>query len=274
MKILFTPLLCVCVMLGHASASVENMISTNEIEPGKGIVLVPGSELELQCNVTDYPQMTVNWLKNGYPLNVTDDRIDMTAHNTLTIQRTTEGDSGSYMCEVNDENVKANATIVVRTQIKLLPFDHSRNIVEGQNIVLTCNVTQGTPLPTLQWLKDAEPLNLSDPRILAEADRGIDAVKLTIKEAEFDDRAEYMCVATNDLGSVNATILVRVKDKFAALWPFLGICAEVAILITIIFIYEKKRQKPDYDESEADHNTENKTVPDQEDKSQDVRQRK
>lgn len=45
-------------------------------------------------------------------------------------------------------------------------------------------------------------------------------------------------------------------DKYAALWPFLGICAEVAVLCTIIFIYEKRRQKPDFDESETEHNTE------------------
>ena len=32
-------------------------------------------------------------------------------------------------------------------------------------------------------------------------------------------------------------------DKLAALWPFLGICAEVAILCIIIFVYEKRRAK-------------------------------
>ena len=33
------------------------------------------------------------------------------------------------------------------------------------------------------------------------------------------------------------------SDKLAALWPFLGIVAEVIILCTIIFIYEKRRGK-------------------------------
>lgn len=42
--------------------------------------------------------------------------------------------------------------------------------------------------------------------------------------------------------------LLRVKDKLAALWPFLGICAEVFILCTIILIYEKRRNKTDLDE--------------------------
>ena len=42
--------------------------------------------------------------------------------------------------------------------------------------------------------------------------------------------------------------LVRIKGKLAALWPFLGICAEVFILCAIILIYEKRRNKTDLDE--------------------------
>jgi len=33
------------------------------------------------------------------------------------------------------------------------------------------------------------------------------------------------------------------SDKFAALWPFVGICAEVLILCVIIFLYERKQAK-------------------------------
>lgn len=32
-------------------------------------------------------------------------------------------------------------------------------------------------------------------------------------------------------------------DKYAALWPFLGICVEVAVLCIIIFIYERRHAK-------------------------------
>lgn len=41
-------------------------------------------------------------------------------------------------------------------------------------------------------------------------------------------------------------------DKLAALWPFLGICAEVIILCAIILIYEKKRNKSEMEESDTD----------------------
>lgn len=49
-------------------------------------------------------------------------------------------------------------------------------------------------------------------------------------------------------------VLIRIlfADKYAALWPFLGICAEVFVLCTIILIYEKKRNKSELEESDTD----------------------
>jgi len=34
-----------------------------------------------------------------------------------------------------------------------------------------------------------------------------------------------------------------ISDKFAALWPFIGIFAEVLILCAIIFLFERKQAK-------------------------------
>lgn len=53
----------------------------------------------------------------------------------------------------------------------------------------------------------------------------------------------------------NLALFVRL-GKFAALWPFLGICAEVVILCAIILIYEKRRNKAEMEESDTDQSPE------------------
>lgn len=68
------------------------------------------------------------------------------------------------------------------------------------------------------------------------------------------DRGHYTCVGKNSLmvEPTKSEGFIRVKDKLAALWPFLGICAEVFVLCAIILIYEKRRNKTDLDESDTD----------------------
>lgn len=55
---------------------------------------------------------------------------------------------------------------------------------------------------------------MSDPRVTVKTDsRGIEGFELIIADANFDDRAQYTCNATNEISSANATILVRVKGN-------------------------------------------------------------
>jgi len=56
----------------------------------------------------------------------------------------------------------------------------------------------------------------------------------------------------NRFAIANYTLKVRVKDKLAALWPFLGIVGEVAILVTVIFLYERHQLRKQRQQEEAD----------------------
>ncbi|XP_053214544.1 basigin-like [Panonychus citri] len=74
---------------------------------------------------------------------------------------------------------------------------------------------------------------------------------LSMEDVKYGDRAEYICEASNGQIKANSTVNVRVKDKLAALWPFLGIVAEVLALCTVICIYENRRGKQEFEGSDG-----------------------
>nr|KAG5699539.1 hypothetical protein BaRGS_033735 [Batillaria attramentaria] len=139
----------------------------------------------------------------------------------------------------------------------VIPFDKSKNLVQEERLDVRCKVL-GYPTPTITWFKDDIEIQADDEgsRYKLAEDNGHPNAQLKIDSVDFDDAGNYKCVASAEHimfdepdmsmpvpANASETILVRVKDKLAALWPFLGIVAEVVILCTIIFIYEKKRNK-------------------------------
>lgn len=90
------------------------------------------------------------------------------------------------------------------------------------------------------------------PQVITNSSQGKHLVVSTEAQSELHlldldleaDPGQYVCNGTNTEGTGQATITLRVRHRFAALWPFLGIVAEVLVLVTVIFIYEKRR-KPD-----------------------------
>ena len=73
-----------------------------------------------------------------------------------------------------------------------------------------------------------------------------------IEDAVYDDRRAYKCVVYNISQPQNCSesiFFLRVKDKYAALWPFVGIVAEVVVLCIVIFACEHgKNKKEEFDD--------------------------
>lgn len=98
---------------------------------------------------------------------------------------------------------------------------------------------------------------LNDRNIIIDTDikelEGLTISKLIKNQTSMDDKGKYFCKAKDHMDSEEEAVgLLHVKDKLAALWPFLGICAEVFILCAIILIYEKRRNKTEQEDSDTD----------------------
>lgn len=218
--------------------------------------------VELSCEAvfsippnTNDNTYTIEWFKDKpvSQIKELENRYVLGTHN-ITIMKVVREDMGEYNCSFvfsNKDRINQTVPLKAAPMIKK-EFAKSKNLVQGDDWIVTCPVS-GFPLPTVYWTKGGKELQLQDKRIHIEKNEGIVDSKLIIYSLTFEDEGDYKCFANSTalFNSTEAVIKLRVKDRLAALWPFLGIVAEVIILCIIIFIYEKKKSKEMEDEVDS-----------------------
>ncbi|KAL5280853.1 NPTN family protein [Megaselia abdita] len=216
--------------------------------------------LVLSCNITDGSNDELVWKKNDVDIGEVPElknRVKIyKAERKISIDRSEARDAGNYSCGVRDET--KDFEVIAKVSVRV---PSNTGVVEGEKLTITCTVSGTTP--TVEWVHDNNTIVTGDRYVLKEHD-GVQNAILTLENASLEDKGEYKCVGKNKATGINKiaeasdVTNVRVKGKLAALWPFLGICAEVFILCTIILIYEKRRNKSELEESDTDQNTEQK----------------
>ncbi|KAK4295038.1 hypothetical protein Pmani_032372 [Petrolisthes manimaculis] len=254
---------------GVSSSTSSGGGSMKETEDTKR--LREGRPLILTCeqNATN---LETKWTKDGNEL-VAGDHIQLFPNTTLYISTAQKEDKGEYSCKTGSMTEPKIFHVVELTLQKHLP--KSTTVLENDKLSLSCQV-QGDPELTVQWLKDGEPVEDTDNSTrleMSDNEYDVPNAVLSIKPIQKSDSGNYVCLISLYSINVNTTTVVRVKDIYAALWPFLGIVAEVVILCLIIFIYEKRRIKANFDDSDSDPAQDVKNNVDGK-KENDIRQRK
>lgn len=81
----------------------------------------------------------------------------------------------------------------------------------GTNVTMFCRVTGGEPIPTVQWLKNDDPIISDEANNNNKYVIGKSSVALTILDVYFSDTGAYMCEAKNSAGRrIDITSLVVV----------------------------------------------------------------
>uniref|UniRef100_A0A336LL46 CSON010683 protein n=1 Tax=Culicoides sonorensis TaxID=179676 RepID=A0A336LL46_CULSO len=167
----------------------------------------------------------------------------------LYIDHTNKTDDGIYLCK--HESKQQDFVVIANLELKIKP-SNDEAVVEDETLVLKCYGV-GTGLE-VKWIL---PTNMSDEAITFTPDNGLENSILTLTGAKPEHRGKYTCEGRHkeslNLDAVVTTdCYVRVKDKYAALWPFILICIEVFILCAIILIYERHRTSVEVEDSETE----------------------
>ena len=86
-----------------------------------------------------------------------------------------------------------------------LVYPAPQAVVNGSSISLDCLV-RGQPLPSIVWLKDFMPLNITSDSGVEIFDNGT----LFITDADLEDSGFYTCIADNGLGINQVSVNVEV----------------------------------------------------------------
>lgn len=235
-------------------------------EDGVNVYYDVARAIELKCTANEaadiqwYKNDTkvedVKALKDRYAISTSDGRKE----SNFKIARSVQGDAGEYSCRAKgkQQSFQVAGNVLVKLQANVA-------LAEGETLRLHCNAV-GTGV-VINWiLPDNSSIDDNgyheDDRVRVETEGEAQNDVLIMEAVTKKERGTFVCRGhqreiNRDTEAISESY-VRVKDKLAALWPFIGICSEVFILCAIILIYEKRRVKIPDDDSDTDQNPEQK----------------
>ncbi|VDP22484.1 unnamed protein product [Schistosoma margrebowiei] len=201
--------------------------------------------------VSDPSTVTLSWKRNGEEISVSRRKAD-----DAPIL------SGDYSSETfSDTTHTLEVTLNLNQKgAPVLPlFTKPKRVLEGDIMRLVCRVSSYPQPSSVIWsfasiqasqmdddnaintaLYNLLPLLTNETHyVLETSDGGTPNDTLRFLDLKESDNGLYACNVSTERGTDFALMIVNVKDRWAALWPFIGIIVEVTILVAAILLYER-----------------------------------
>ncbi|XP_077167850.1 basement membrane-specific heparan sulfate proteoglycan core protein isoform X5 [Paroedura picta] len=210
--------LIVTIQGGPGSSYSVGVTPPIRIETSSSSV-VEGQTVDLNCLVAGQSQPQVMWYKRGGALPVNSQILG--SH--LRILQASMGDSGEYVCYVNDGSNPLEASVIVSIPSSaasthpsgIVPpvriESSSSSLVEGQTLELNCLVASQAQ-PKVMWFKRGGAL---------PANHQVVGTRLRIPQVSSANSGEYVCRVSSAAVTQEAVLVVTIQDSEGSLRPAL-----------------------------------------------------
>ncbi|XP_076455301.1 hemicentin-1-like isoform X2 [Babylonia areolata] len=179
-----------------------------EIAEGPDLVAASvNTQSLLPCESSGQPTPIVQWMKDGEPFPSSGLRHRTTPSGSLEFMLVRLEDGGRYMCVVSNPagNVSRAVTLQVQVPAKILTRGRPTvRVPRGQSVMLPCE-TEGSPKPSVYWLKDRAVLEENANH------RMLENGSLLLSNLRLRDAGVFTCIAQNNAGIDNRDIRLRVQ---------------------------------------------------------------
>ncbi|XP_056893820.1 hemicentin-1 isoform X2 [Takifugu flavidus] len=199
-----------CVAMNEGGAASGQIYLTVQEEPRVSVnplnqTFSRGDEVRIRCSASGYPEPRLVWTHNDMFLKASS-RHRMGPDGTLLIRNMEEKDGGVYHCLASNlAGTDTMSSILTYTESPVVTVALSHVLVGvGEAAVMAC-AASGTPQPEIWWHK-------GDVQLHSSSTLTVDTLggTLTIKEAQYVDAGDYICVAVNAAGSSSGRISLDV----------------------------------------------------------------
>lgn len=201
---------------GNATNSIELDIQEPPTFIGelkKDYVAVEGQDISLSCSVIGSPKPEITWFKNNNPIFIDNIQFKLLPSNDLYISEINENDIGIYTCEAINIVGVTNQTInlIVHVPPKFKSSQNMFTAIKGDQITLPCE-THAVPKADIYWYHNNSHLP-NDAQILSNGNLHF--------KADLNHAGEYLCQATNIVGTSNKlfTVIVWIPPSINSIDP-------------------------------------------------------
>ncbi|XP_044798653.2 hemicentin-1 isoform X3 [Bubalus bubalis] len=163
------------------------------------IIVTRGKSVSLECEVEGIPQPAVTWMKDGRPLTKGRGMEIMDEGRVVQLKNVHVSDTGRYVCVAMNiaGMTDRKYDLSVHTPPSIIGNHRTPeniSVVEKSSVSLNCEAS-GIPLPSITWLKDGWPVNLSSSLRILSGGR-----ILRLMQTRTEDAGQYTCVVRNAAG--------------------------------------------------------------------------